>query len=193
LSQSHRLPRPQALLDAIEAETPIRLATRLWRVVTEGRDPLQPSRPGGRWDDGSFDVLYTSSERDGALAETWFHLTRGQPIPPSKPIKRIYQIEAELARVLDLSVEGRLMALGVDMESYGRLSYLQHETEYPSTQQIGEVAFFYEYEAIIVPNARWPASNVVILTEHANLAKISANEGERVDITAWRETNRPAR
>ncbi len=193
MSQGHRLPRPQALLDAIEAMTPIRLAAQLWRVVTEGRDPLQPGRAGGRWDDGSFDALYTSSERDGALAETWFHMTRGQPIPPSKPIKRIYQIGVELGRVLDLSYNGQLADLGVDMRSYGQLSYLQREREYPTTQQIGEVAFFYEYEAIVVPNARWPTSNVVILTEHASLATMSANEGERVDLAAWRARNRMAK
>ncbi|WEK47404.1 MAG: RES family NAD+ phosphorylase [Candidatus Andeanibacterium colombiense] len=191
MSHDHRLPRPQALLDAIEAETPIGLSTRLWRVVAEGRDPLRPGRAGGRWDDGSFDVLYTSTERDGALAEAWFHVSRGQPIPPSKPAKRIHQIEVELNRVLDLSSEGRLAALGVDMRLYGQLSYVQRGGEYPTTQQIGEVAFFYEYEAIIVPNARWPASNVVIMTEHASLAQISADSGEAVDFAAWRSISRP--
>lgn len=190
MSQDHRLPRPQALLDAIEIEAPIPLSTRLWRVVTDGRDPLQPGRAGGRWDDGTFDVLYTSSERDGALAETWFHAARGQPIPPSKPTKRIYQLEVELNRVLNLSGEGRLAALGVDMQRYGQLSYLQRGGEYPTTQQIGEVAFFYEYEAIVVPNARWPTSNVVILTEHVSPAQISADAGEFVDLAAWRAASR---
>ena len=193
MSQSYRLPRPQALLDAIDAKKPAILKARLWRVVTEGRDPLQPGRAGGRWDDGSFDVLYTSSERDGALAENWFHIARGQPIPPSKPVKRIYQIEVELRRVLDLSGDGQLAALGVDMQSYGQLSYFKREREYPTTQQIGEVAFFYEYEALVVPNARWPTSNVVIMTEHASLTNISADEGERVDLAAWRARNKTAR
>lgn len=193
MSEDQRRPRPPALLDAIERETPISLSAQLWRVVTEGRDPLQPGRAGGRWDDGSFDVLYASSERDGALAEAWFHVARGQPIPPSKPKKRIHRLDVELQRVLDLSGDGRLAALGVDMQLYGRLSYLQRGGEYPTTQQIGEVAFFYEYEAIIVPNARWPASNVVILTEHATPAQISADNGEAVDLTAWRAANRPGR
>ena len=187
------MPRPKALLDALEAEKPIRLATQLWRVVTEGRDPLQPGRAGGRWDDGSFDVLYTSRQRDGALAEAWFHVTRGQPIPPSKPLKRIYKLEVELGRVLDLSAEGRLAALGVNMQSFGQLSYLQREAEYPTTQQIGEIAYFFEYEAIVVPNARWPTSNVVILTEHASSTCLSADEGERVDLMTWRATIRSAK
>ncbi|NOW45013.1 RES domain-containing protein [Novosphingobium sp. SG751A] len=191
MSQDYRLPRPQVLLDAIEIETPISLKARLWRVVTDGRDPLSAGRSGGRWDDGSFDALYTSSERDGALAEAWFHAARGQPIPPSKPKKRIHQVNAELTRVLDLSGEGRLAALGVDMQRYGQLSYVQRGGEYPTTQQIGEVAFFYEYEAVVVPNARWPTSNVVILTEHASISGLSADEGELIDLASWRSLNRP--
>ena len=191
MSQDYRLPRPQALLDAIESETPISLNTQLWRVVTDGRDPLSAGRSGGRWDDGSFDALYTSSERDGALAEAWFHAARGQPIPPSKPAKRIHQINAELKRVLDLSAEGRLAALGLDMRRYGQLSYVQRGAEYPTTQQIGEVAFFYEYEAIVVPNARWPTSNVVILTEHASISALSTDAGELIDLSRWRSLNRP--
>lgn len=185
MTREQRLPRPQALLDAIDAEVPARLDARLWRIVTEGRDPLQPARAGGRWDDGSFDALYTSSERDGACAESWFHLARGQPIPPSKIAKRIFSLNVELDRVLDLSGEGRLAALGVDMQTYGQLSYVQRGGEYPTTQEIGEAAFFYEYQAIVVPNARWPTSNVVILTEHVGLAQISADAGEPVDLAQW--------
>ncbi len=76
------------------------------------------------------------------------------------------------------------------MQLYGRLSYLQRGGEYPTNQQIGEAAFFYEYEAIIVPNARWPTSNVVILTEHTNPEQISADIGEAVDLAAWRAAHR---
>jgi len=193
LSVGHRSPRPQPLLDAIDAELPTRLHTTLWRIVSEGRDPLQPGRAGGRWDDGSFDVLYTSTSRDGACAESWFHLRRGQPIPPSKPRKRIVQIAAELDRVLDLSGEGRLAALGVNMQIYGQLSYQQRGGEYPTTQQIGEVAFFYEYEAIVVPNARWLASNVVILTENARPSQVTVIADEPIELMKWHDAVRSSK
>jgi hypothetical protein len=129
----HRPPRPKALLDAIEAETPARFSGQVWRVVTDGFDPLRPSRAGGRWDDGSFDVLYTSAARDGALAESWFHAAKGQPIIPSKVSKRLFQIEAELHRVLDLSSNGKLASLGVNMAAYARLSYIQRVEEISGT------------------------------------------------------------
>lgn len=190
---SHRLPRPKALLDAIEAETPTRLVGMVWRVVTDGLDPLRPGRAGGRWDDGTFDVLYTSSERDGALAEAWFHLSRGQPLVPSRISKRLHRIEVELGRALDLSAAGKLATLGVNMENYGRLSYVQRVQEYPAPQQIAEIAFFYDYEALIVPNARWPTSNVVILTENARPDQVEALDSEPVDLAAWDQEVRESR
>jgi len=190
LTSGRRPPRPKALLDAIEAETPTRLAGTVWRVVTDGFDPLRPGRAGGRWDDGTFDVLYTSSEPDGALAEAWFHVSRGQPVIPSKISKRLHRIEVGLDRVIDLSTAGKLAALGMNMANYGRLSYVQREQEYPTPQQIAEIAFFYEFEAIIVPNARWPTSNVVVLTENVRPSQVKALDSEPVDLAAWYEMAR---
>jgi hypothetical protein len=177
--------RSQALLDAIEAESPRTFAGEVWRVVTDGFDVLRPGRSGGRWDDGSFDVLYTSSERNGALAESWFHSARGQPVVPSRVKKRLFRIEASLIRVLDLSGDGKLASLGVAMGGYGRLSYVQRSSEYPTLQQIAEAAYFYEYQAIIAPNARWPTSNVVVFTEYVKPGDLSADHGEIVDLNGW--------
>lgn len=179
--------RPKALLDLIETETPKPFAGEVWRVVTNGRDPLQPGRAGGRWDDGTFDVLYTSSARDGALAEAWFHASQGQPIIPSKPEKRLFRIEVDLQRTLDLTGD-KLAAIGMNMAAYGRLAYHQRQAEYPRPQQIAEVAFFYEYEAIIVPSARWPTSNVVVFTEHARPSQITVADEEPVDLRVWAQT-----
>lgn len=181
--------RPKALLDAIEAESARPFVGDVWRVVTDGYDPVRPGRSGGRWDDGTFDVLYTSTDRDGALAEAWFHVSQGQPVIPSKPKKRVFRLETALERTLDLTGD-KLAALGVNMAAYGRLSYIQRREEYPRLQQIAEVAFFYEYEAIIVPNARWPASNVVIFTEHVKPSQINIIDDEPVDLAAWSRGSR---
>jgi RES domain-containing protein len=193
LTPGPRPPRPKALLDAIEAETPVGFVGPVWRVVTDGVDPLRASRAGGRWDDGSFDVLYTSAARDGALAEAWFHLSRGQPVVPSKLAKRVWRIDAALDRVLDLSAPGKLAALGLNMAEYGRLAYVERMREYPAPQQIGEAAYFYEYQAIIVPSARWPASNVVVLTEHVRPDQLVVAGSEKVDLTVWHKATRTAK
>jgi RES domain-containing protein len=184
----HRPPRPQALVDAIEAESPTSFSGIVWRVVTDGYDVLRPGRAGGRWDDGSFDVLYTSSARDGAIAESWFHASKGQPVIPSRIAKRLYKIEVEIGKVLDLSDMQKLHSFGVNVASYGRLQYAGRMDEYPTLQQIAEAAHFYEYQAIIVPNARWPTSNVVVFTEHTPRNLMTVLDDEPIDLNRWNET-----
>lgn len=187
-SPPHRPPRPQALVDAIEAESPTSFSGLVWRVVTDGFDVLRPGRAGGRWDDGTFDVLYTSSARDGAIAESWFHASKGQPVIPSRITKRLYKIEVEISKVLDLSDMQKLRSFGVNVAAYGRLQYARRTDEYPTLQQIAEAAHFYEYQAIIVPNARWPRSNVVVFTEHTPRNLMTIIDDEPIDLSLWNET-----
>ena len=90
--------RDNTLIDALEAIDPVTFAGAVWRLVRDGRDPLQCSASGGRWDDGSFDVLYTSMSQAGAVEEMRFHLMRGQPVMPSKVRYRLFELEIALDR-----------------------------------------------------------------------------------------------
>lgn len=94
--------RDSALIDAIEAVQPIFYSGNVWRVTRTGRNPVQCSRSGGRWDDGTFDVLYTSEKREGALAEMKFHLMRGQPVMPSLVTYDLHELSVAMARALKL-------------------------------------------------------------------------------------------
>ena len=69
MSEPPRRARDLQLLDAIDAFTREPLDAEVWRVVADGRDPVLGSPSLSRWCDGTFDVLYTSLERDGAIAE----------------------------------------------------------------------------------------------------------------------------
>lgn len=154
--------RDNALIDALEAISPVEYAGPVWRIVREGRDPLRFSASGGRWDDGSFDVLYTSLERQGAIAEMRFHLMRGQPVMPSRVRYQLFELQVRIGRALKLLDLDALSALGLDVSRYGRLSYQDKSQEYPRTQQIGEVAHFLEFDGLIVPSARYGCHNAVL-------------------------------
>lgn len=159
--------RDNAVLDAVEAIPPTAYSGTVWRAVAEGRDPLVCGRPGGRWDDGTFDVLYTSLDREGSQAEMYFHLKRGQPVFPSKIRYELYELRITLERSLRFVDVSALMAFGVSPTAYGRLSYEERDVEYPRTQEIGEVAHFLDYDGLIVPNARWPCQNVVLFGDRS--------------------------
>ena len=118
----HVRPRDKALLDAIEAVEPSEHAGPVWRVARAERDPCVCGRSGGRWDDGTFDVLYTALERDGAIAEMYFHLKRGQPVFPSRARFHLHRLDVALERALKLLDLQALASLGVDVGTWGRLS-----------------------------------------------------------------------
>ncbi len=178
-----RRARDNVLIDALEAAPATEFDGDVWRVVRRDRDPLRGSSPGGRWDDGTFDVLYASAEADGALAEMHFHLMRGQPIFPSEMAFRLYEIHVVLRRALRLA---DMAALGVETARYGSLKYAQKQEEYPRLQEIGEVAHFLDFDGLIVPSARWKCHNVVLFTDRVPPEALSvAGDHGPVDWNAW--------
>ncbi|MGO8845591.1 MAG: RES family NAD+ phosphorylase [Methylocella sp.] len=163
----------------------------VWRVVREGRDPCQCSASGGRWDDGSFDVLYTALDRDGAIAEMYFHLLRGQPVFPSKVRYSLHELKVELSETLHLATLPDLAALGLDTSRYGQLSYAGRNQEYPRTQEIAEVAHFLDCDGLLVPSARWVCSNLVIFCDRLGPAAIEAiKDHGLIDWARWQKENK---
>lgn len=153
--------RDSRLIDALDRLPRVTFEGIVWRVVREGRDPTQFGRSGGRWDDTTFDVLYTSLERDGAIAEMYYHLLRGQPVFPSKVRFTLHELEVSLSDAIRFEQLSELADLGLDEARYGQLSYNERIAEYPRSQEIAEVAYFLDSDGLIVPNARHVCLNLV--------------------------------
>ena len=74
----------RAILDALEAIDPVLFEGEVWRITRKGRDATRGSAAYGRWSPGAlFEVLYTSLEREGALAEIGYRLSL-EPVWPSR-------------------------------------------------------------------------------------------------------------
>jgi RES domain-containing protein len=182
--------RDSGLIDALEALNPAPFKGNVWRVVREGRDPCQCSASGGRWDDSSFDVLYTSKARDGAIAEMHFHLSRGQPVFPSQVRYCLHELNVSLAHALHIPDLNALASIGLDTSRYGQVSYNERAQEYLKTQQIAEVAHFLDFDGIIVPNSRWKCSNVVIFCDRvAPSALENVRDHGLIDWLSWQNSN----
>jgi hypothetical protein len=181
-----REPHDRELLDALEALGAEPFAGRVWRVVREGRDPWQGSVVSARWNPANTaEALYTSLDRDGALAEVHYHLSLA-PVFPSVAFK-LYTLAVALRRVLRFGSVAALAPLGVSEAEY-------RKREYGRTQAIGAAAHFLDRDGLIVPNARRPCLNLVIF-----LDRIDPNdergvlEEETVDWREWRERQRDRR
>ncbi|MDO8434949.1 MAG: RES family NAD+ phosphorylase [Candidatus Binatus sp.] len=174
-----RKPRDPALLDALDALDRVHYAGEAWRVVRDGRDPLQGNASGGRWDPTLFDVLYTSLDPDGAVAEVHFHLSR-QPVFPSRISYRLHRIKVRTAKTLSLPDLDAMVPLGVDPARYRAILY-------EPTQAIGDAAYFLGFDSIIAPNARWSCDNLIVFTDQLAPAELEVIESTEVNWTKWRK------
>ncbi len=170
---SIRKRRDSKLIDAIEAIDPVIFEGTVWRVARDGRNPIQCSRSGGRWDDGTFDVLYTSETSKGAIEEMRFHLMRGQPVMPSQIKYKLHEIDLSLEKSLKLLDLKALQNAGLNIARYGQLSYQEKEAEYPRSQDIGEVAHFLDYDGLVVPSARHDCLNVIAFCDQTSSEAIA--------------------
>ncbi len=171
--------RDHLLLDAIDALERTPFSDRVWRVVREGRDPVQGHASGGRWDPGTFDVLYTACDPDGAIAEMHFHLSR-QPVFPSKVAFRLHELSAEAERTLHLADMRALERLGVEKDRYSEVLYAR-------TQEVGDAAHFLGFDGILAPSARWPCMNAVFFTDRIPSDRIEPLAESDVD---WERSRR---
>jgi hypothetical protein len=169
----------RGILDALEAIDPETFAGEVWRVTRKGRDPLRGSAANGRWSPsgGEFEVLYTSLEREGALAEIGYRLSL-EPVWPSRIDHEIHLIEVETERTLRFASLESLAPLGVAIARY-------HTFEYQATQAIAAAAYFLEFDSLIVPSARFPCANLVLFTERAT--GLVLKNSQAVDWNSWRQ------
>ena len=156
----------QGLVDKLSALPVERFAGVAFRATGVSANALAFSFNGGRWappagDGVDVPVLYTSMERDGALAEVVSYLTLLTPLP-SKPLK-VSRLGVSTTKTLRLARVG-LERLGVDMARYG-------ERDYGRTQSIGAALAFLGLDGLIAPSARWHCDNLMIYqTNHLRVS-----------------------
>ena len=66
-------------------------------------------------------------------------------------------------RIRDIT---ELASTGLDPAAYGRLSYVERQSEYPRSQEIAEACAFLGGDGLLVPSARHQAStNLIVFCE----------------------------
>lgn len=142
------------LLDAIEgmgAETLVGIT--VWRHMFNDNPPELSNTRGARWNPAGLAAIYTSQERDTAIAEGQ-HAIDSQPLRP-KARRYVYELRVSAQRALRIT-ESDLSVLGLDV---GDLS----SPDFTACQRVAAHAAFLEYDALVVPSARADGTNIVIL------------------------------
>ena len=172
-----RRTRDLKLLDALDNLERTSIEDVVWRVVREGSNPLAGSASGGRWDTGEFDVLYTSFEPDGALAEMYFHLSR-QPVFPSKVRFTTNEISIKTHNTLKFANLQALVPLGVVVSEYAGILY-------EKIREIADAAHFLGFDGIISPNARWKCLNLALFPDRLTHEELVLTSASIVDWGKW--------
>ncbi len=155
----------------------------VFRATGTNADPTAFSTNGGRWApadgaDGGCSILYTSLQRNGAIAEVASYLSLLTPVP-KKPLM-LHTLEAAAQKTLRLAV-GDFTKLGIDLYSYTERSYHQ-------TQLVGAAISFLEFDGLIAPSARWECDNLMIFGNNYPLeAKLKIAASEEVRYETWQE------
>lgn len=149
---------------------------KVWRVHWNERDACAGGTGGGRWGRANeFETLYTSVERDGALAEIYHHLARA-PVFADRPVV-VSQINISLHRTLRLN-DKSLAALGLHSPDFSICR----------SQEVGAAARFLDIEALLVPSLRWPCENAVIFPDRLSQdSSLAVAASEPINWPAWRE------
>lgn len=181
MAETSRPARDLDLLDTIDAFPRLPLSAELWHIALEGRDPALGRASLSRWCDGTFDVLYTAFDRDGAIAEIHALLSL-QPVFPSRTRWFAHKLRISAAQTLKLADLPTLARFGVDTTRYA-------DRDYSRTQPIANAAFFLGFEGLIAPSARWQGLNLVAFTQRLEPQRVEVvcSEGDPIDWEGWRK------
>lgn len=159
------------LLDAIERLGAEALdSVTVWRHMFNEHPPELSNTRGARWNPGGLSAIYTSEERQTAVAEGQ-HAIDSQPIRPTAR-RFVYELQVSAAKALRIR-ESDLPSLGLDRADLV-------SPDFSACQRVGAHAAFLEYDALIVPSARADGTNVVIfvneLAADAVFERVSSEE-----------------
>ena len=165
------------LLERLSAFAPVKFDSTVFRATRRGLDPLTPSTIGGRWMlPNETPILYTSLDRDGAIAEIAHHWSLLTPVP-SKPVM-VHELGAKVNKVLKLG-RAELADLGVEWYRYGEINYQR-------TQLIGAAAARLKLDGLIAPSARWDCDNVMLfMPDMTATVAVTLQSSTEVDWRAW--------
>lgn len=142
------------ILDRLAALDAPPWSGEVWRHTLADNPPDKRNVRGARWNPPGVEALYTSLDEKTAVAEGDY-LIASQPIRP-RSRRSLHRLEISLRSAVDLTDPLLLANLGVDEKALAG-------DDYGACQAVGAAASFLHLEGIIVPSARSPGHNLVVL------------------------------
>jgi RES domain-containing protein len=132
------------MLDVLQSAA-VSVQATVYRHMFGAHPPVRSNITGARWNAPGLDAIYTSCERETALAEAEYYISL-QPLRP-KAKRVLYTIRVSVNSVIDLTAPGLLIGLGITGDV---LSGPDHEP----CRLIGSAVTWLGHEGLLVPSAR---------------------------------------
>jgi RES domain-containing protein len=148
---------PPDMLDLLQSATMSAWDGTVYRHMFGSHSAARFNTEGARWNAPNLAAIYTSCERETALAEAEFYISM-QPLRP-RAKRTIFTIHVSLKNVIDLTDATVLTRLGVTEDV---LSSIDHST----CRIIGAAVNWLGHDGLLVPSARrHSGTNLVIFQQ----------------------------
>ena len=132
----------------------------VYRHMFGDLDPFLENRRGARWNPSEIAAIYTSLEKETALAESDYQISM-QPLRP-KAKRVLYKLEVSLNSVLFADTIDIIKKIGFEINLMGDL-------EISDCQRIGGAVEWLNHDGLLIPSARLAGKNLVIYTNKTTL------------------------
>jgi RES domain-containing protein len=136
--------RPE-MLDILQSATASEWKGTVYRHMFGSHSPNRSNSEGARWNGPGLLAIYTSCERETALAEADYYISL-QPLRP-KAKRTLFTIRVSLKSVIDLTQASLLLRLGITDDVLSSLDQVRCRT-------IGAAVNWLGHDGLLVPSAR---------------------------------------
>lgn len=133
------------MLDVLQAATAAAWSGTVYRHVFGEYPPARSNTTGARWNDSGVEAIYTSLERETALAEADYYISL-QPLRP-RAKRKMYAVSVSLQNVIDLTAPALLVRLGIDDSSL-------RAADHAPCRKVGGAVHWLGHDGLLVPSAR---------------------------------------
>jgi RES domain-containing protein len=165
---------PPAMLDILQAAVVPVWEGTVYRHMFGEHAPARRNTTGARWNGPPVEAIYTSCERETALAEADYYISL-QPLRP-KARRTLYTLRVAIASVVDLTRAGVLDTLGITP------AILCADDQAPC-RLIGGAAHWLGHNGLLVPSARNATGKNLVIYQHDLESSHFAVVGDQVIAT----------
>ncbi len=147
--------------------------------------PTWANTSGARWNPRDIEAIYSSCERETALAEAEFQISL-QPVRPSAR-RVLYTIRLSLKSVVDLRDPSLLQRFGLTED-------LIRSSDYTACQEFGGAVQWLGHDGLLVPSARNTGGvNLVIYLQNLATSVFEVVDKESIPDRGGRQPTREMR